>query len=356
MTPSSALAYSTTYTATVSGAKDSAGDPMRRPFSWSFTTDAAAPRSQPSRRQRAPRASPYRRPDGDVQRGGAVEHDHLHARELSAGSTVAATVAYNSSNNTVTLTPSSALAYSTTYTATVSGARIRAGDPMSAPFSWSFTTAAADRRQRRLSGRDTTTQGTGSEPTAAQGYEVIDGSSSLPSYATVNPRARPVLPGPPTRPKRGPAGCGRLRPRRSLLVLGQHFTVNVDLTDGHTQNLELHFVQLGQHRSCRAISDHQRVYGRGPGYRDGRVVQLGRLPRLAVSGNLNFTFTRSAGANAVLSGCSLTRLRGAKDYDSGFAGLGRTERAVSTTATATFNQAMLATTISFTLPQAGAVQ
>src|SRR5262249_52113816 len=37
-----------------------------------------------------------------------------------SGSTVAATVAYNSANYTATLTPSAALAYSTTYTATIS--------------------------------------------------------------------------------------------------------------------------------------------------------------------------------------------------------------------------------------------
>ena len=56
---------------------------------------------------------------------------------------MAATVTYNSSNYTVTLTPSAALAYNTTYTATVSGAKDNAGDPMSGPFSWSFTTDPA---------------------------------------------------------------------------------------------------------------------------------------------------------------------------------------------------------------------
>ena len=49
----------------------------------------------------------------------------------SGGSPVAATLTYNSSNYTATLTPSSALAYNTTYTATVSGAKDSAGDPMS---------------------------------------------------------------------------------------------------------------------------------------------------------------------------------------------------------------------------------
>ena len=60
----------------------------------------------------------------------------------SAGTSVPAAVSYNTSNNTVTLTPSSPLAYGTAYTATVSGAKDAAGDPMNAPVTWSFTTAA----------------------------------------------------------------------------------------------------------------------------------------------------------------------------------------------------------------------
>ena len=42
---------------------------------------------------------------------------------------------------TATLTPTAALAYSTTYTATVSGAQDPAGNTM-APITWTFTTAA----------------------------------------------------------------------------------------------------------------------------------------------------------------------------------------------------------------------
>jgi hypothetical protein len=60
-----------------------------------------------------------------------------------AGNAVAASVGYNSATNTATLTPSAPLANSTTYTATVSGAKDTAGNVMSAPVSWSFTTAAA---------------------------------------------------------------------------------------------------------------------------------------------------------------------------------------------------------------------
>ena len=42
---------------------------------------------------------------------------------------------------------------------------------------------------------DTTTRGTGSGPTASQGYDVIGNAASLPSYATVTPRASRATPG-----------------------------------------------------------------------------------------------------------------------------------------------------------------
>ena len=67
--------------------------------------------------------------------------------------TVAATVDYNDTTNTATLTPASQLANSTTYTARVvsgtGGVTDVAGNPMAADYSWSFTTASS-------SGGDTT--------------------------------------------------------------------------------------------------------------------------------------------------------------------------------------------------------
>jgi hypothetical protein len=55
---------------------------------------------------------------------------------------VPATVSYNDTTHTATLTPSAALAGTTTYTATVSGATDSNGNVMAAPVSWSFTTTA----------------------------------------------------------------------------------------------------------------------------------------------------------------------------------------------------------------------
>jgi methionine-rich copper-binding protein CopC len=141
LTPSAALANNTTYTATVSGAKDSAGEPMSGPFSWSFTTNPAAP---PKVTSETPASSATKVATSTTAT--ATFNEAVQASTISftltpsGGSPIAANVTYNSSNDTATLTPSAALATSTKYTAAVSGAKDSAGDPMSGPFSWSFTT------------------------------------------------------------------------------------------------------------------------------------------------------------------------------------------------------------------------
>jgi hypothetical protein len=59
----------------------------------------------------------------------------------SGGNNVAGSVSFNGADTIATFTPTSSLAPSTTYTATVSGAKNNSGTPMSSPYSWSFTTA-----------------------------------------------------------------------------------------------------------------------------------------------------------------------------------------------------------------------
>ena len=58
-----------------------------------------------------------------------------------ASTVVPATVTYNVANQRSVLTPNAPLAGSTVYTATVSGSQDDAGNPMTAPVTWSFTTA-----------------------------------------------------------------------------------------------------------------------------------------------------------------------------------------------------------------------
>ena len=59
-----------------------------------------------------------------------------------AGTTVPATMSYDAPSRAATLTPSASLAVSTTYTATVSGAKDTSGNTMT-PVTWSFITAAS---------------------------------------------------------------------------------------------------------------------------------------------------------------------------------------------------------------------
>ncbi len=59
------------------------------------------------------------------------------------GTSAPGSLSYNATNNTVTFIPAAALAAATTYTAVLSGAKSTAGVPMTAPVTWTFTTAAA---------------------------------------------------------------------------------------------------------------------------------------------------------------------------------------------------------------------
>jgi hypothetical protein len=61
----------------------------------------------------------------------------------SSNNVVSTSMSYNSTTDTLTLTPSAPLANSATYTATVSGAKDLAGNTMAGSVSWSFTTIAA---------------------------------------------------------------------------------------------------------------------------------------------------------------------------------------------------------------------
>ena len=142
LTPITSWAYWTTYTATISGAKNSSGVAMSSPVVWSFTTDPTPPEvtveSPASGATAASVSSPITATFNEAVQSGTISFTLTNG----TGSSVAGTVSYNSSNDTGTLTPSSALAYSTTYTATVSGAKDTVGDSMPVPFTWLFTTAA----------------------------------------------------------------------------------------------------------------------------------------------------------------------------------------------------------------------
>ncbi len=143
-TPSSALQPGTAYTAAVSGAKDTAGNLMD-PVTWTFTT-AAADTTKPAVTARVPA------PDAtNVATGSTVSatfDEPVQAGTISftlrdaGGGPVTATTAYDAATRTVRLTPGTALAGGTTYTASLSGATDPSGNTME-PVTWSFTTATS---------------------------------------------------------------------------------------------------------------------------------------------------------------------------------------------------------------------
>ena len=139
--PSSPLAYNTTYTATVSGATNSSGQAMASPYSWTFTTATAPVSPAVTSTLPADKATAIGVNTAPSATFNQVVTASSITFTLQAGTTnVTGTSSY--SGNTVTFTPGSALAYNTTYTATVSGATNAAGQAMTGPYSWTFTTVA----------------------------------------------------------------------------------------------------------------------------------------------------------------------------------------------------------------------
>ncbi len=151
LVPSSALAYNTTYAATISGAVDAAGDPMRGPVTWSFTT--GPPPTGLTVMAETPEPGATGVPVSTAIYGilplTATFNQPVQFSTISftltssSGSVVPTTVWYSDVTYTATMTPLATLANSTTYTATISGAKNNHGVAMSAPVTWSFITTAA---------------------------------------------------------------------------------------------------------------------------------------------------------------------------------------------------------------------
>jgi len=155
-TPTNPLAANTLYTATITtGATDLAGNalagnqaplPAASNYIWSFTTGAAADIINPTVILTAPLNAAINVPTGSTVNATFSEAmDPLTITNLTfsvAG--VTGLVTYDGITRIATLTPSSPLAASTTYTATVTtAARDLAGNPLLLNKVWSFTTAAA---------------------------------------------------------------------------------------------------------------------------------------------------------------------------------------------------------------------
>ena len=146
--PASALAVSTTYTATITtGVKDLAGNAMASAFGWSFTTGAGADTTAPTVSSTDPANAATA--VAVNKKIAAIFREAMDPLTISTatftlqqGTTpVAGTVTY--AGTTATFAPASALAPNTVYTATITtGATDLAGNPLLSNFAWSFTSGA----------------------------------------------------------------------------------------------------------------------------------------------------------------------------------------------------------------------
>jgi hypothetical protein len=148
-TPSSPLASSTRYTATLTtGVKDADGHAMDSPYTWAFTTGTTLDTIPPT----VTGANPATGATGvatntaitvtfsEPMTVATVTNANFTLKNVTT--TVAGTVTY--SGTTATFAPSSPLANSTLYVASVSKAVTDlAGNAIASPYTWSFTTGVA---------------------------------------------------------------------------------------------------------------------------------------------------------------------------------------------------------------------
>ena len=143
--PASALAYATTYTATITtGATDPGGTPLLGNYVWTFITITPAPAVISTVPTNGATGVPI------AQVLSATFSEAMTPASISAstftvtgpgGTAVTGTVTY--SGVTAIFTPAVALAYSAVYTATITtGAMDVAGQPLPANYVWTFTTIA----------------------------------------------------------------------------------------------------------------------------------------------------------------------------------------------------------------------
>jgi hypothetical protein len=181
LTPTSPLAPSTTYTATITtNAKDLAGNGLTANYVWSFTSGPAPDATDPTVNSTVPVNSAIDVPVSQTL--AATFSEAMNPATITAltftlagpGATpVAGTVAYDLISHIATFAPGSALVPNTIYTATVTtGARDLAGNALAGNLVWSFTTAAT------TGGQASVVLGTSS------GFAVLAGSTVTSSGAT----------------------------------------------------------------------------------------------------------------------------------------------------------------------------
>lgn len=148
-TPTSNLDYGRSYTATISGGvRDSAGNTMSDSYSWSFITVAGPDKTAPTVINAFPANNATAVPISVSV--SATFSEPMNTATITgssfmlSGPSGAVAGNLNYSGNTITFTPSTALGYGSSYTATITTAiQDLAGNPIASNYVWVFTTTSA---------------------------------------------------------------------------------------------------------------------------------------------------------------------------------------------------------------------
>jgi hypothetical protein len=155
-------------------------------------------------------------------------------------------------------------------------------------------------------GRNTTTQGSWIGTFGAQGYDVIGGTASIPSYATVTPSGEsPYTWAASTTDQRALETAGGTSRIAACWYSATSFTVDVNLTDGLTHDLELYFLDWGGNTRGEQVTITSTATGSVLNTESVSSFNAGVYLEWAITGNVLITITRTSGANAVLSGLFL---------------------------------------------------
>ena len=156
-----------------------------------------------------------------------------------------------------------------------------------------------------FNGKDTTTEGSWIGVYGSQGYNVINATNGVdyPSYATVTPAGNtPYTWAASTnvlQALQNPSGSGRIA---AAWYASTSFTVDVDLTDGQSHDIELYLLDYDTTSRSEQIVLTDANTDAVLSTQTVSSFHAGVYMNYTISGNVLITITKTGGANAVLSG------------------------------------------------------
>jgi hypothetical protein len=154
-------------------------------------------------------------------------------------------------------------------------------------------------------GQDAATQGSWVGTYGGQGYDVIGGPASLPSYATVTPSGQQTYTwaASTTDPRASQVpGGGRVA---ACWYAPTSFSVDVDLGDGQEHDLELYFLEWDADGVTEQVQLSDAATGAVLSTQSIGPFPSGVYLDYAVRGDVVITITAIGGTNALLSGLFL---------------------------------------------------